>query len=122
MAVPEQEFQGQVLISIQDAVRYVSQTDLQMWIEKPVASQNVVVSSQAKSDCVQTNFKECVDDEGYMYEINHPEKLPWRKIRPKSLKELNDNIYRYKYKNLPYHWRTNNCQHFAEDMYVKAQA
>ena len=120
MTVPEQEFQGQVLISMENAVRYVSESDLQMWIEKPEDNQNEVFS-QAKSDCIPTNFTECLQDEGYMYEVNHPAKIPWTRISPKTLKELNDNIYRYKYKNLPYNWRTNNCQHFAEDMYVKAQ-
>ena len=108
------------MISMKNAVRYVSETNLKMWIEKPESNQDEVFS-KTKHDCIQTNSSKCIEDDGYKYEVSHPEKLPWLQISPKSLKELNDNIYQYRYKDLPYHWRTNNCQHFADDMFAKAQ-
>ena len=120
--MPETQFQGKIVFSVTDAVKYIGATDLEMWTIKPGNTKYISKSSDCR---VGWNYTDgyCVKDkeENYFVKSNIDE-FPWTKITPKGMSYLNGNVFRYSYSHKPYNWLTNNCQHFALDMYDKAQS
>ena len=118
----EIQFQGKIVISVTNAVKYIGARDLEMWTVKPGNTKYISESSECRVGWDYTDGY-CVEDKGGNYFVlSNIEEFPWTKITPKSMSYLNGNIFRYSYNQLPYNWLTNNCQHFALDMYDKAQS
>ena len=118
----EIQFQGKIVISVTNAVKYIGSRDLEMWTVYPGNRKYISTSSECRVGWDYTNGY-CVKDkeENYFVKSNIDE-FPWTKITPKGMSYLNGNIFRYSYNHKPYNWLTNNCQHFALDMYDKAQS
>ena len=101
----EQKFQGDVLLSVEDVVKHMNASkSLKTWVQLPDSSGS---SRYPSPNC----------DGGYYQNASN---LNWYRISPRSLKELNDLIYTTSCSGRSYGWRTNNCQHFAIEMYNKS--
>ena len=44
--------------------------------------------------------------------------LDWKKTTPKSVEELNALVFQTTATEKAYSWDKNNCQHFAEELYI----
>ena len=97
-ATAEQPFQGKVVLSVEDVIKTISNCTLKTWIEEPEDDRHFYV-------CACSYFKS-------------PKNIPWRKISPMTLKQLNEQIYLTDCSGKEYHWRNNNCQHFAREIYI----
>ena len=94
-----QKFSGQVLLSVEECVKHMtSSSNLKTWIIEPSCNEKLVYTSS-----------------GYP----SASRLSWKRIKPKTLKQLNDMVYTSKCSDKPYLLIDNNCQHFAKEMYEK---
>ena len=101
----EQKFQGDVLLSVEDVVKHMNASNsLKTWVQRPDSSGSSRYPSPNSGG-------------GYYRNASN---LNWSRISPRSLKELNDLIYTTRCSEKKYGWRTNNCQHFAIEMYNKS--
>ena len=98
----EQPFQGKVVLSVEDVVKTISNCTLKTWIEEPEDDKHFYVCDRDNGDCS---------------DFEHPKNIPWKKIPPMSLKQLNEQIYLTHCSGKDYHWKNNNCQHFAKEIY-----
>ena len=99
----EQPFQGKVVLSVEDVVKTISNCTLKTWIEEPVDDRHFYI---------------CNKDNGEDSHFKSPKNIPWRKISPITLKQLNEQIYLTKCSGKAYHWKNNNCQDFAREIYM----
>ena len=97
----EQLFSGAVVLTLEDAVRQmnVNQNDMNTWIVRPVC-----------------------DNWQYVYEsgkFSNTSDLAWKGCDPMPLQELNYLIYQTDVTGKPYNHLSNNCQHFAANLFDK---
>ena len=97
----EQLFSGDVVLTLEDAVRQmnVNQNDMNTWIVRPICDSWKYVFEDGKfSDTFELNWKECA---------------------PMSLRSLNNLIYDADVTDKAYDHMSNNCQHFALNLFDK---
>ena len=97
----EQSFSGDVVLTLEDAVRQmnVNQNDMNTWIVRPVCDRWEYVYEDGK------------------FSISSD--LTWKECAPMSLRSLNNLIYDTDVVDKPYDHMSNNCQHFALNLYNK---
>ena len=100
----EQPFQGKVVLSVEDVVKTISNCTLKTWIEEPEDDKHFYICDKDKD--VSSHFR-------------NPKNIPWRRISPMTLKQLNEQIYLMQCSGKEYHFLNNNCQHFAREIYYK---
>ena len=100
------QFQGQVVTSVEDAVlvlNIASMTELtrdrSTWVVRPRTVGWRWPFRQGKAACAQEH--------------------PWRTCRPMTLQQIHVRIKNSNTIKKPYSHFTNNCQHFAEEMFTK---
>ena len=94
-----QAFSGRIVSSRIDAVKLMNVQDnsLDTWVVRPPTSTCQYVCS-----------------DGIVSTIG----LDWKKTTPKSVEELNALIFQTTATEKSYSWDKNNCQHFAEELYI----
>ena len=92
-------FSGRIARSKMDAVKLmnVQHNSLDTWVVRP-----------------PTSTWQYVCSDGIVSTIG----LDWKKTTPKSVEELNTLIFQTTATEKPYSWDKNNCQHFAEELYI----
>ena len=94
-----QAFSGRIVSSRIDAVKLMNVQDnsLDTWVVRPPTSTCQYVCS-----------------DGVVSTIG----LDWKKTTPKTVEELNALIFQTTATEKSYSWDKNNCQHFAEELYI----
>ena len=98
-----QIFSGTVVLTLEDAVRQmnINQNDMNTWVVKPL--------NEEHWEYVYENGK-----------FSNASELTWKECVPMSLKTLNGLIYDTDVADKPYNHMSNNCQHFALNLFNKA--
>jgi len=96
-----QVFSGDVVLSLEAAVKIMNanKNDMDTWVVRPKYS--------GKWKYAYENMK-----------VSQAAEIPWKKCGPMTIEQVNDLIYRRAVSGKEYSHMTNNCQHFAEKMFI----
>ena len=98
----KQVFSGEVVLSLEDAVKLMNSNanDMDTWVVRPTYS---------------GEWKYAYED----MQVRKAAEIPWKICKPRTLAAINNLIYSTKSAGKPYSHMSNNCQHFALEMFDK---